>query len=177
VEANASHHDIVDDAVVGLLRAAKAPMTSDALAVALDRKGVRIAAADHIVYLRDLALRRRQDIAKLTGLGYWDRVRPYPPAIYDPKTCPSGIQTAVQRAGLWTIKLLNELGRPLVRAELEPLLRARGIIPAKCSRAYVGKAVAEFADDIVYLDPVGYWLRRKPWPPAGYRPRAGKQAA
>jgi hypothetical protein len=174
VEADASHHDVVDDAVLGLLRAAKAPMSPEAIIAALDRKGLRIAAADAVVYLRYLALRRRDDIAKLTDLGYWERARSYPPAAYDPKTCPSGIQTAVQRAGLWTIKLLNELGRPITRAELEPLLRERKIIPAKCSRAYVGKAVAEFADDIVYLNGVGYWLKRKACAKAGYAPSGRK---
>jgi hypothetical protein len=177
VEADASHHDIVDHAVVGLLRAATAPMSPDAIIAALDRKGVQIVAADKVVYLRYLALRRRDDIAKLTGLGYWERARPYPPAVYDPKSCPSGIQTAVQRAGLWTIKLLNELGRPLTRAELEPLLRERGIIPSKSSRAYVGNGVSEFADDIVYLNGVGYWLKKRPWPAAGYCPSIQKSAA
>lgn len=82
----------------------------------------------------------------------------------------------MQRAGLWIIKLLNETGRPLTRAELEPILQDRGIIPGKCTRAYVGNAVAEFVDEIVYLDRVGYWLAKKPWPPVGYRP-AGRRAA
>jgi hypothetical protein len=74
------------------------------------------------------------------------------------------------------IKLLNETG-PLTRAELEPVLGNRGITPGKCSRAYIGNAVAEFGEEIIYLDLVGYWLARKSWPPAGYRPAGRKQAA
>jgi hypothetical protein len=57
------------------------------------------------------------------------------------------------------------------------MFRRRGIIQGKCSRAYVGNAVAEFSGQIVYLDRVGYWLAKKPWPPAGYRPAVRKQAA
>jgi len=45
--------------------------------------------------------------------------------------------------------------RPLTRAELETLLRKRGIISEKCTRAYLENAVAEFSDEIVYLDRVG----------------------
>jgi hypothetical protein len=71
----------------------------------------------------------------------------------------------------------NDYGRPLTRAELEPLLRERGVIPAKCSRAYAGNAVSEFSDDIVYLNGVGYWLKDRPWPAAGYRPRVRNRAA
>jgi hypothetical protein len=161
-------------ALIGLLRGSQRPQTKDDIVAALAKRGLEISASDKEVYLRRLTADRRDVIAKLTGLGYWERARPYPPAAYDPKTCPSGIQTAVQRAGLWTIKLLNELGRPLTRAELEPSLRERGIIPAKCSRAYIGNAVADFADDIVYLNGVGYWLKAKPWPAAGYRPRGNR---
>jgi hypothetical protein len=43
--------------------------------------------------------------------------------------------SAVQRASLWIIKLLTGEGRPLTRAELEPMLRERGVIPDKCTRA------------------------------------------
>jgi hypothetical protein len=57
------------------------------------------------------------------------------------------------------------------------MLRDRGIIPGKCTRACVGKAVAEFADEIVYLDRVGCWLARKPWPAARYRPGGRQRAA
>ena len=67
--------------------------------------------------------------------------------------------------------------QPDLLTEHKPLLQQRGIIPAKCSRAYVGNAVAEFAGEIVYLDRVGYWLKRKPWPAAGYRGAARKKAA
>lgn len=72
---------------------------------------------------------------------------------------------------------MSEADRLLTRAELEPVLQERGIIPDGGTRAYVGKAVAEFADEILYLDRVGYWLKRKPWTAAGYRPAAGKKAA
>jgi len=56
------------------------------------------------------------------------------------------VQTADQRTGLWIIELLTQLGRPLPRAELEPLLQQRGVIPSKCSRAYVGNAVSQLTD-------------------------------
>lgn len=46
--------------------------------------------------------------------------------------------------------------------------------PDGCTRAYVGRAVAECAAEILYLNRVGYWLARQAWPSAGYRP-AGRQ--
>jgi hypothetical protein len=177
VDAEASAHILIGDAVVDLLRGSQQPQTKNDIVAALKKRGLEIPAADKEVYLRTLTAQRRDFIAKLTGLGYWDRSRPYPPALYDPATWSGPVQTAAQRAGLWTIKLLNELRRPVTRAELEPLLRERGAIPAKASRAYVGNAVAEFADDIVYLHGFGYWLKRKPWPAAAYQPRLRKQAA
>jgi hypothetical protein len=53
----------------------------------------------------------------------------------------------------------------------------RGIIPDGATRAHVGKAVGEFVNEIVYLDRVGFWLARKPWPAAGYRPAMRNRAA
>jgi hypothetical protein len=47
------------------------------------------------------------------------------------------------------------------------MLRERGVMPAKCTRAYVGNAIAEFGSEIVYLDRIGYWLARRPWLPTG----------
>jgi hypothetical protein len=122
-------------------------------------------------------VRHTARIIKLTGLGYWDRSRPYPPALYDPATWSRKVQTADQRTGLWILELLKQSDRPLTRAEPEALLQERGIIPAKCSRAYVGNAVSEFADKIIYLDRVGYWLKDRPGPAAEYRPRLRKRAA
>jgi hypothetical protein len=91
-------------------------------------------------------VRHADKLIKLTGLGYWDRSRSYPPALYDPATWKDRTQTAVQRAGLWIMKLVAAEGRPLTRSELESMLEDRGLIPEDCSRAYIGNAVAEFAD-------------------------------
>jgi hypothetical protein len=55
VDAKApSHHDIVEQAVIEMLRQAKAPMTQAGIVAALDRADIRIAAADSIVFLRKL---------------------------------------------------------------------------------------------------------------------------
>ncbi|WP_164635738.1 hypothetical protein [Rhodopseudomonas sp. BR0G17] len=75
------------------------------------------------------------------------------------------------------MKLIDEAKRPLTRAELESILRKRGLIPENCSRAYVGNAVGEFADKIVYLDAVGYWLAMRPCAAARYKPTTRKKAA
>jgi hypothetical protein len=169
--------EIVDEIVLDLLRSAERPLSQEDILASLKAQSVHTPISDGEVFLRRLAVRHAGAIIKLTGLGYWDRGRPYPPALYDPATWKQKSQTAVQRAGLWIIKLLSDEHRPLTRAELESALRERGIIPAKCTRAYVGNAVSEFAGEIVYLDRVGYWLAKKPWPPAGYRPAVGKVAA
>lgn len=50
-------------------------------------------------------------------------------------TAREKIQTAVHRAGLSIRKLLNETSRPLTRAELEPMLRDRGVIPTTIALA------------------------------------------
>jgi hypothetical protein len=169
--------EIVDDIVLDMLRRADRPLSQEEIIERLDARSIRTPVADGEVFLRRFFVRHADELIKLTGLGYWDRSRPYPPALYDPKTWKGKTQTGVQRAGLWIIKLLADEGRPLARAELEPMLQQRGIIPDGATRAYVGKAVAEFADDIVYLDRAGYWLARKPWLAAGYRPGGRKQAA
>jgi hypothetical protein len=169
--------DIVDETVLGMLRAADRPLSQQDILARLKAQSIRMPAADGEVFLRRFFVRHAGGVIKLTGLGYWDRSRPYPSALYDPATWKGKTQTAVQRAGLWIIKLLADEGRPLTRAELETMLQQRGIIPDGATRAYVGQAVAASVDAIVYLDRVGYWLARKPWPAAGYRPAGRRQAA
>jgi hypothetical protein len=124
-----------------------------------------------------LVAKRRDVIAKLTGLGYWDRSRPYPPALYDPKTCPTGVQTAFDRIGLLVVQHLTEVGRPVDRVELADMLEQRGLLPPDFERSYLSKALAGLPDDIVYLRGHGYWLKRRPWSRAGYNPVRRKTAA
>ncbi|MHC2582889.1 hypothetical protein ACVI1J_004902 [Bradyrhizobium diazoefficiens] len=169
--------EIVDGIVVEMLRRADRPLSQDDILTELKTRSILTPVVDGEVFLRRFFVRHTDKLIKLTGLGYWDRATPYSPALYDPATWKERTQTAVQRAGLWIIKLLTDERRPLTRAELEAMLRDRGIIPGKCTRAYIGNAVGEFSDEIVYLDRVGYWLARKPWPAAGYRPAGRKQAA
>lgn len=168
---------IADETVLELLRATDRPIPPNEITARLKERSIEVPMVDEFEFLRRLAVRHADKIVKLTGLGYWDRSRPYPPALYDPATWSGHVQTSAQRIGLWTIKLLNDLGRPLSRTELEPPLRERGVIPAQCSRAYLANAVAERSDEIVYLKGIGYWLRRRPWPAAGYQPRIRKRAA
>lgn len=165
--------DMVDGAVLAILGSADRPLSKEAIQAKLKAQSIAIPTANGEVFLRRFAVRHAGEVIKLSGLGYWKRARPYAPALYDPTIWTDMVQTALQRAGLWIIKLLNETGRPLTRAQLESVLRNRGIIPGKCSRAYIGNAVAEFAGEIVYLGRVGYWLKQKPWPAAGYRASAG----
>ncbi|MGY3532286.1 hypothetical protein [Bradyrhizobium sp. USDA 4452] len=167
--------EIVDETIIDMLRVAERPLSQEDVLTALKARSIRTPIADGGVFLRRFFVRHQDKLIKLTGLGYWDRGRPYPPALYDPATYKGKTQTAVQRAGLWIVKLLTDEGRPLTRAELEPMLRERGIMPGNCTRAYVANAVAEFSDEIVHLDRVGYWLARKLWPAAGYQPAIGKQ--
>lgn len=169
--------EIVDGTVIEMLRDADRPLSQEDILTRLKAQSIRTPVADGEVFLRRFFVRHADKIVKLTGLGYWDKARLYPPALYDPAAWKVKTQTAVQRAGLWIIKLLNETGRPLTRAELEPMLRDRGIMAGKCTRGYFGNAVAEFADQIVYLDRVGYWLAKKPWPAAGCRPVGRQRAA
>lgn len=169
--------EMVDGAVLAILGGADRPLSKDDIQAKLKAQSIAIPITSGEVFLRRFAVRHAGEVIKLSGLGYWNRARPHAPALYDPKTWSEKVQTAVQRAGLWIVKLLNETGRPLTRAELEPMLRERGVIPGKCTRAYVGNAVAEFAGEIVYLDRIGYWLAKKPWPSAGYRPAARRVAA
>jgi hypothetical protein len=172
-----SHHDVVEEAVIGMLRRARAPMTQADIIAALDRAEIRIAAADSVVFLRKLVAKRRDVIAKLTGLGYWDRSRPYPPALYDPKTCRTGVQTAFERIGLLVLQHLNETGRPVDHGELAALLEHRGPLAPDLERGYLSRALGELPDDIVYLRGHGYWLKRRPWPRADYSPSRRKTAA
>ncbi|MCS3445924.1 TniQ family protein [Bradyrhizobium elkanii] len=169
--------EIVDETIIDMLRVAARPLSQEDVLAALKARSIQTPVIDGEVFLRRFFVRHADKLIKLTGLGYWDRARPYPPALYDPKTWSGKTQTAVQRAGLWIMKLIADGGHPLSRAQLEPMLRDRGIIPGKCTRAYVGNAVSEFSDEIVYLDREGYWLARKPWPAAGYRPAGKRQAA
>ncbi|MEY9524057.1 hypothetical protein ABIF70_005198 [Bradyrhizobium japonicum] len=78
-----SYHDMVDDEIVGLVRKATAPMMPDDIVVGLAKKDIAIAAADPIVYLRRMAI-RRPEIIRFWGKGYWDARRPWPPASYMP---------------------------------------------------------------------------------------------
>lgn len=169
--------DIVDDTVLQMLREASRPLSQDDILAELKAGSIRVPLQNGEVFLRRFFVRHADKLIKLTGLGYWDRSRAYTPALYDPATWKERTQTAVQRAGLWIIKLIEDAKRPLTRAELESTLRKRGLIPEGCSRAYVGNAVGEFASAIVYLDGVGYWLTKKPWPAVGYKPSMRKHAA
>jgi len=171
-----SQTNIVDDIIIEMLRATNHPLSQEEIIVRLEKQSIRRPIKDGEVFLRRFFVRHTDKLIKLTGLGYWDRVRPYPPALYDPRTWKEKTQTAAQRVGLWIIKLLNETGRPLARTELEIMLQDHEIIPRKCSRAYISNAAAEFVDEIIYLNQIGYWLARKPWPPAGYRPIFRKHA-
>lgn len=173
-----SQADMVDDLVLRMLKEASRPLSQENILAELKTRSVRVPLQNGDVFLRRFFVRHDDKLIKLTGLGYWDRSRAYAPALYDPATWRERTQTAVQRAGLWIMKLIEGAKRPLTRAELESILRKRDLIPENCSRAYVGNAVGEFADEIVYLDGIGYWLAKKPWPAAGYRPAApGKKAA
>lgn len=165
-----SQTDIVDDTIIEMLRTADHPLSQEEILARLETQSIRTPIKDGEVFLRRFFVRHTDNLIKFTGLGYWDRVRPYPPALYEPGAWKEKTQTAVQRTGLWIIKLLNETERPLTRTELEIMLQDHGVIPRKCSRAYVSNAATEFVDEIVYLNQFGYWLARKPWPPAGYRP-------
>jgi hypothetical protein len=78
----------------------------------LKAQSIQTPIADGEVFLRRWAGRHAGAIIKLTGLRYWDRARPHPPALYDPKTWSEKVQTAVQRAGLWIVRLLEENGSP-----------------------------------------------------------------
>jgi hypothetical protein len=178
VDAKApSHHEIVEQAVIEMLREAKVPLTQSDIVAALDRKGIPIAAADKIVFLRKLVAKHRDVIAKLTGLGYWDRSRPYPPALYDPKTCRAGVQTAFERIGLLVVQHLNEVGKPVDHGDLAALLEHRGPLPPEFQRGYLSKALAELPDDIVCLRGHGCWLKRRPWSRADCNPSCRKAAA
>ncbi|MCP2216223.1 hypothetical protein [Bradyrhizobium elkanii] len=172
-----SQAELVDKIVLELLRGSERPLSQEAILRHLAAQSIRTPIADGEVFLRRFFVRQTDKLIKLTGLGYWDRSRSYTPALYDPATWRDKTQTAVQRAGLWIMKLIADEGRPLTRAELEPMLRDRGIIPGNCTRAYIGNAVAEFPDRIVYLDRVGYWLAARPWPVEGCRPASGRKAA
>jgi hypothetical protein len=168
--------EIVDETVIEMLRAAERPLSQQDILVELKARSIRTPIADGEVFLRRFLVRHADKLIKLTGLGYWDRARPYLPALFDPATWKGKTQTAVQRAGLWIIKLIQDEGCPLSRTQLELMLRQRGIIPSKCTRAYVGNAISEFSDEIVYLDGEGYWLAQKPWPAAGYRIASRKRS-
>lgn len=172
-----SHHEIVEEAVLEMLRLARAPMTQADIVRALDRKRIRIAASDSIRFLRKLVAKRRDVIAKLAGYGYWDRHRPYPPALDDPKTCPTGIQGRFDRVGLLVTKHLIEVGKPVDRDELTVLLDQHGLLPPNYNGSYLSKALAELPDDIIFLRGHGYWLKRRPWPRADYNPVRRKTAA
>jgi hypothetical protein len=176
----ASHHEIVEQAVIEMLRQAKAPLTQSDVIAALDRKAIPIAAADKIVFLRKLVAKRRDVIAKLTGLGYWDRSRPYPPAQYDPKTCPTGVQSAFDRIGLFVLRHLEETGRPGACSGLATMLKLKGDGAFRATgfdRGYLARALAGLPNDIVYLRGHGYWLKRRPWSRADYNPVRRKTAA
>ncbi|MEY9418050.1 hypothetical protein ABIF69_004492 [Bradyrhizobium japonicum] len=145
----------------------------------LQRAGLSTASAELLLSrmrakVDDLCRDREALLKAPHGLGHWDRAPVYAPALYDPATWKERTQTAVQRAGLWIMKLIEDAKRPLTRAELESILRKRGLIPENGSRAYVGYAVGEFVDEIVYLEALGYWLAKRPWPAAGYSPRSAK---
>ncbi|GKQ53555.1 TniQ family protein [Bradyrhizobium sp. Ce-3] len=81
IERQASYHDIVDDEVVAMIRKANQPMTPDDIIAGLTKKGAVIAAADPVVYLRRMAI-RRPEVVRFHGKGYWDAGRPWTPAGY-----------------------------------------------------------------------------------------------
>jgi TniQ len=172
-----SQTEIVHQIVIQLLGVTDRPLSQQEILAHLKAQSICMPRADGECFVRRLFVRHADRIVKLTGLGYWDRRRPYPLALYDPATWSGKSQTTAQRTGLWIIKLLKELGRPLTRAELEPMLQQRGIDLGKTPRSFVGRATAEFSNEIVYLDRVGYWLKDRPWLATGYRPRSRKAAA
>jgi hypothetical protein len=157
--------EMVDGIVLEMLRAAEKPLSQDEIISQLKMRSIKTPIENGDVFLRRFFVRHTDKLIKLTGLGYWDRTRPYQPALYDPMSWKEKTQTAVQRTGLWIIKLVTDARRPLLRSELEPLLQEHGVISGPCTRGHFGKAVAEFANEIVYLDRVGYWLAGKAWPP------------
>jgi Fe2+ transport system protein FeoA len=170
--------DIVHGFVLKQLERAQAPLAPESILADLRSHDVTVPSGDGEKFLQTCARRHQDKIIKLSGLGYWDRSRPYEPALYDPKIWKRKVQTAAQRTALWTMKFIEEAGRPLSSGELIPKLAARGLLPGMLSGAprYMREAVAEFADEIVLLRAVGYWLATKPWPAAGYKP-AGRQHA
>ncbi|MEY9403642.1 hypothetical protein ABIF79_010017 [Bradyrhizobium japonicum] len=169
---------IVDEVVLELLKSTSTPLARQDILARLKAQSIRTPTGDGELFLRRFFNRHVDKTIKLAGLGYWDRARPYPPALYNPVTWMERAQSVVQRAGLWIMKLIEEEGRPLTRAELEVMLLDRGVLPKGCcSRSYVADGIYEFRSQIIFLNPIGYWLARKPWPAAGYRPTAGRKVA
>jgi hypothetical protein len=142
--------EIVDDFVLKLMAVAHKPLPQETILAHLEKRAVSVPSAHGDIFLRSLASRHAAKVIKLTGLGYWDRTRPYKPALYDPKTWRGKTQTLAQRVGLWIMDLLTEAGRPLTRFELGPMLLERGVLSGGCIRAYIREAVSEFPDQIIF---------------------------
>jgi hypothetical protein len=165
--------------MVEMLTNADHPMTQAEVVAEVRRAGMRLTATDPGAFIRKVVARNRNRIAKLTGLGYWLRSRPYPPAKYDPETCASGTQKKWERIGSFVVDHLERTKRPSQHDELLKMLAASGIVvKSRNARDYINDALTRNADRIVYLRDHGYWLRHTPFLPAGYSPKsAGRRAA
>ncbi len=162
--------DRAADAIVNLLSEADDPIPPQGLLARLDASGIKIARSDKEVFLRQLVARNRDRIAKLTGLGYWLRERPYAPAKYEPTSYPSGVQTRWQRIGAFAAEYLEIKGKPSEHSELGSMLLSKGILAkARNARGDINDALNRLPDQFVYLRGHGYWLRQLPYEPAGYR--------
>ena len=163
------------DAIVNILAEADDPIPPQGLLAQLEASSIKIVRSEKEVFLRQLVARNRDRIAKLTGLGYWLRERPYAAAKYEPSSYPSGVQTRWQRIGAFAAEHLQIKGKPSEHSELGSMLLSKGILTkTRNARGDINDALNRLPDQFVYLRGHGYWLRQLPYEPAGYRvaPRA-----
>lgn len=70
-----------------------------------------------------------------------------------------------------TARIIESVGRPMSRSELFKSLKDRGIhLHGKNPEMVLSTMLWRSTDTIVRLQPHGYWLADKPYPPAGYDP-------
>jgi len=159
VDEKPSYHDFVEESVLEMIRTAKRPLSKEDIAAALRGRGLAIAAASEEVFLRKLTAKHRAKIARLVGLGYWDRMRPYGPALYNSKLYPTGIQTLDERIAACVVQHLTETRSPASRADLISMLARRGAFDAgEKGRSQISRALLK-SGKVVWLPKLGYGLK------------------
>jgi hypothetical protein len=158
VDEKPSYHDFVEEAVLEMIQSAKRPLSKEDIVSALQDRGLAIAASSKECFLRKLTAKHRDKIARLIGLGYWDRVRPYAPAFYDPKSYPRGLQTLDDRIAACVVQHLTETKKPASRAEIVSTLSRRGVFDAgDRGRGQIPKALQK-SGKVVWRTDQRYWL-------------------